>query len=305
MWPADHVPYRPKSRSASQTRFRVPGKKLIGFLLSLLLLGIAVLWGIREWLRPPVSGWRPVFQGVDYYCAEIPPRGAESGRVVALRLHLDDPSVSLLMRPIDRDALESGGQYILTWPDWERSEQDLAVLLNSAIYYPGQMWQSYPGQTVKAVDMVVVNGRETHFYPHSYLLWLDRERRPHVSLTKPPTKEQIADAQWGIGLQGVQVVEGKGNYGAIDRHEHAEARAFVGFHAERRELYLMAFENVTPVTMIDIAVELGVHFGGMLDSGNATWLILSPDAKGLRPWTGIRGGRPLGPYIGVRAKRLP
>jgi hypothetical protein len=277
-------------------------------LLALLLappLLIAAGLGLRHLLRPPVSPWRPLFRGIHYYAEDLhSPRGA-SGRVVAVRIQLDAPGLDLLHRPLDPGAVSRGGHYTLAWPDLELARYDYDILINTAIYYPGRLWESYPGQTVRALDMVVTQGRATHFWEHSYLLWIDRARTPRLNFYKPPKPEDIAAAAWGIGVQGVQIFEGKARPAAIGGHDRAEARAFIGFHAARRELFLLAFEHVTPPEMIDTAIRLGVEYGGMMDSGNSTWLLFSSRARGLPPLTGIRGGRPLGPYLAIRAAPLP
>jgi hypothetical protein len=152
---------------------------------------------------------------------------------------------------------------------------------------------------------VVLNGRATHFWEHSYLLWLDRRRVPHLNAYKPPKPEDIAAAAWGLGLQGVQVSGGKPRYQAASPDGPSEARTFIGFDAAQRKLFLIAFENGTAREMIDAAVRLGVTEGGMMDSGNATWLLFSSRAQGFRPGTGIRGGRPLGPWLALRGAPLP
>lgn len=295
------------SRPGSPTRpdFR-PFLRRAAFALGLLALfaGIA-LWALTLYLRPEPSDWKPIYQGVDYKAEELPAMAGDKGRMMALRVQLDAPGVEVMMRPIDPDARAEDGQYFLSLPDWERSLLGLNILMNTTMYTPGGLLQSYPGRVVNAVDTVIANGRPSHQFAHSYMLWVDQAKTPHIETTKPPNFDKLTSAVWGVGVQGVAVLDGKVRPETIDQLATADSRTFLGFDAARKQMFLLAFEQATPVTMMEYAVKQGVQFGGMLDSGSATWLILDGDAKGLRPFTGIRGGRPLGPYLGVRARPLP
>jgi hypothetical protein len=237
------------------------------------------------------------------YCEEgIGPRSGK--RMMALRVHLDEPTVELFMRPIDPQALAAGGQYLLAIADLERASHALSVLMNTTLYYPHPILNSYPGQTVRGVDTVVSHGKATHYHPHSFLLWIDQDRVPHLEMEAPPPHESIEAADWGIGLQGVQVRDGLPRHQAIGEHDRVQQRAFIGIDPDAHLLYLIAWESANAYDMMDSAIAVGVKHGGQLDSGHATHLLLGSDAKGVRPLTGIRGGRPLGPYMGIRAKAL-
>ena len=268
---------------------------------ALCLIAVA---GVRFSLRPAVSGWRPIYRGVDYHAAEMP--APASGRVMALRIHLDEPTLQLMMRPVDPELLSQGRQYRLSMADYERARWGLAVFMNTALYHPGARWRSLPGIPVSALESVLRDGQLSHVDPHSYMLWLDRARRPHLEAEKPPRPELWKDAWWGVGLQAVQVSAGQVRLAAMAPHhkDRLIPRSFIGFDAEEHVLYLIAFERTDAMMMAATAAALGVKFGGMMDSGSSTSLILGPDAADLRPFTGIRGGRPLGPYLGVWAERL-
>ncbi|MCX6595954.1 MAG: phosphodiester glycosidase family protein [Acidobacteria bacterium] len=267
-------------------------------------LGLVAVAGVRFSLRPTVSDWRPIYRGVDYYAAEMP--APSSGRVMAIRLHLDEPTLQLMMRPLDPELLAQGRQYRLSMADYERSRWGLAVFMNSALYHPGARWRSFPGMPVSALESVLADGRLSHVDPHSYMLWLDRARQPHLETEKPPRPELWKDAWWGVGLQAVQVAAGQVRPQTMAPHHKDRwiPRSFLGFDAEKRVLYLIAFERTNAMMMAAAAATLGVKFGGMMDSGSSTSLLLGPEAADLPRFTGIRGARPLGPYLGVWAETL-
>jgi hypothetical protein len=284
---------------------RLPSLARIGFAL-LLFLGVVAAggWTIIEFLRPPVtSNWTPIFQGVDYLCEEMSLQ-PDSGRALAIRVDLQAPGVEFVMRPLDQSAVDKGAHFRLALADFEMSRLNLSVLINTDLYTPGRRWESYPGQAVRAVDTLIIDSKPTHFYEHSYMFWVDQSKVPHLELRKPPKLAELGTASWGIGLQGVQVANGIAGRQATDSAQMPDARAFIGFDLSRRYIYLIALEHATTYTAMDFAIKVGVGFGGALDSGSATHLIFSSEAKGLRPRTGIRGSRPLGPYLGVRARPL-
>lgn len=266
---------------------------------------LVLLLTVRHLLRPPVSAWRPVFRGVDYYCEEVATQNGESGRIAAVRIDLNAPGVDVILRPLDPEAVRQGAHYFLELPDLALGRDSLDVLINTAIFHPGQWWQTWPGRAVRNVDMVVVAGRATHFWEHSYLFWADRNGQIHVNHYKPPKPEDVASAVWGIGLQSVQVSEGRLNMGALGERGPAGRISFLGADPEARRLFLLACENASALTLAEAAIRLGVKTGSAMDGGASSWLLFSPRAKGLLPFTGIRGGRPLGPWLGVRAQPLP
>jgi hypothetical protein len=270
---------------------------------ALLWAGIPLAAGLALYLvlppRPQPIDWTPVYRGIEMRCEE-----SAAGRLMALRVNLDEPTLELMMRPPDPGAVARGGHYFLAFAVLERWRHGLAVLMNTTMYEPHEKWRSYPGQTVRAVDTVVINGAATHIHPHSYLLWLAQDRTPHMETEKPPPPASVRAAAWGIGLQGVQVGEGQPRYHAMDGHGVQERRSFIGFHSKTRRLYLIAWESAEPREMIDTAIRLGVEWGGQLDSGSASHLLLGGDVRGVRPFTGLHGGRPLGPYLGIRAAAL-
>jgi hypothetical protein len=235
-------------------------------------------------------GWTPVFKGVEMRCDEVRPRGP---RMVAVRVALDEPAVEIVLRPADAGE----GRYRLTLAGFERWRRGFQVLMNTALYHPAEKWKSVPGRVVRAVDTVVMNGRAEHYWEHSYLLWVGLDGTPHMETAKPPPPASIRAARWGIGVQGVQVAEGQARMQANGHHGVTEPRTLIGFNSRTRRLYLMAWEQATPAEMVQMAVKAGVEWGGQLDSGSATHLLVERGGRA----AGIAGGRPLGPYLALRA----
>ena len=269
-------------------------------LAALLLTGVAA----NSWLRPPISDWQPIYAGIDYWCGTTDLISGSSNRMMALRIHLDEVSLEISLRPPERESLGEGGHFRLVIADRERARQGLSVLINTTIYTPQGLLTSYPGKVVSSLETVVINRRATHIHEHSYLFWLDGQRKPFFSDMKPPREDEIAAAAWGFGMQAVQLRDGRVNPGTLDPKTPPDALSFIGFNEEERLLYLIAHEHASKYEMLDAAIGLGVKTGGLMDGGSATTLILDGQAKGLRPYTGIRGTRPLGGYLGIRAKSL-
>jgi hypothetical protein len=127
----------------------------------------------------------------------------------------------------------------------------------------------------------------------------------HLQTTKPPSPETLEQARMGIGLQGIQISEGFARTNTIDDRDMAYDRTFIGVDPERHILTILVFEKATAYLVIQRALEAGVMFGGQVDSGSASHLLIGDNAgAGIRPHTGIRNWRPLGAYLTVHANPL-
>jgi hypothetical protein len=124
----------------------------------------------------------------------------------------------------------------------------------------------------------------------------------HMQRSKPPSEENLERAVLGIGLQGIQISEGLVNMNAIS-DTGPYPRTFIGVDPSKQILYLLAFEKASPFLMLTRAREEGVIYGGQVDSGDGTSLIIGPGARGVRAHIGIRHRRPLGPYLKIYAER--
>ncbi len=284
-------------------RFRFRSRRTLAG-IALAAAALVVLWA-QESLRPPLSAdWRPIFRGIEYRCDRI---GPGSDRVTALRIDLEDPTVRIELRPVDPALAAEDRHYRLAIPDWERVRHGYDILLNTVLYEPGEIWRAIPGLPVRALETVVVDGRPTHLDPHSYLFWSGREGRLHASRTKPPHPDQWRNARWGLGLQATQVVEGKVHMGALGdvSKSSRHGRTAIGHDQSGRRLFLVAAEGATSWELADTMAAWGVFLGGELDGGSSTWVLFGSRAAGLLAGAGIRGGRPLGPYLGIRAQPIP
>ena len=106
----------------------------------------------------------------------------------------------------------------------------------------------------------------------------------------------------GVGVQGLQVQNGKPAYNTLDSLPQAYPRSFIGVDPENDIVWLIAFEKITGRAMIDEVVAMGIPWGGQLDSGDSTQMILGKGLPGIRPYTGIRNLRPTAGYLAVVRK---
>lgn len=255
---------------------------------------------------PSPTARTQIFRGV-YLTVEAPEQThSNGGKVMIVEAHWDAPGVKLVNRPYsyrDAPADPAASHYRLEWADWGLLRSGAAALVNTSIYYPAEFWRSLPGFPVWSLETIVVDGQPSHVDPHSYLLYWDSAMEVHLQATKPPDQASLERAVLGVGLQGVQVLDGLPRYQAIG-DEESSPRTFLGVDPVRKILYLIAFEDATARFMIDRAVESGVVFGGQLDSGGASHLLVGWGASETLPHTGFRHWRPLGSYLLVFAEPL-
>lgn len=275
---------------------------------SALAAGAAFFVGFLFLAGPPSSAPRKqIFRGVYLTVDAAQETVANGGKVMIVEAHWDVPGVKLVHRPYsysDAPTDPAASHYRLEWADWGLLRTGAAVLANTSIYYPAEFWRSLPGFSVRSLETIVVDGQPSHVDPNSYLLYWDSSMEAHLQATKPPALDALERAVLGVGLQGVQVLDGFPRYQAIDGDEERSPRTFLGVDPDRKVLYLIAFEDATARFMIDRAVESGVIFGGQLDSGGASHLLVGWGASGTPPHTGFRHWRPLGPYLMVFAEPL-
>ncbi|NDV62943.1 hypothetical protein G0Q06_10810 [Puniceicoccales bacterium CK1056] len=271
------------------------------------LLGALFLVGLYFLLKPGVTDRREIFHGVYLTVEELEQNEQGSGKAMIVEVHWDTPGVKLRHRPFsfepDPDDPEAP-IYRLEPADLGLLRHGASVLVNSTRYLPEALYRSFPGAKVRSVETLVVDGKMSHLHKHSYLMYWDKDGNAHQLVRKPPTQESIEEAVLAMGIQGVQVWDRKAHYRALGDRDLLISRTFIGIDTERHILWLMAFENVSGYRMIDRAVELGMEFGGQMDSGDGTSLLIGSGAKDLLPHTGIRFRRPLGPYLMVDALPL-
>jgi hypothetical protein len=274
-------------------------------ILMLLSLGAAAfLVGLYFYLRPAPLERTEIFQGVYLTVLDYPKSADGGGRVMIVEVHWDTPGVRLQHRPYDYAFSPddpTSPHYNLAFADWALMRHRPAILVNTTRYSPSGYLDSLPGMAVRTHETLVVDGHPSHIHEHSYLMYWDADGEAHMQTSKPPSQQSLDAAVLGIGMQGIQIAQGRAQINAVATHGMAYSRTFIGCDPTSKILYLMAFESATPRRMLSVARDAGVVYGGMVDSGDGTSLLVGPDAKNVRSHSGIRNRRPLGPYLMVHA----
>ncbi|OKH18753.1 phosphodiester glycosidase family protein [[Limnothrix rosea] IAM M-220] len=275
------------------------------------LLVLGAIAGLRS-LRPALTeDWQPIYQGVDLLVTEIPDNLGK-GRMMAVRVQWDTPGLEMQHREPDFplpaepwNQTEGDRLFKLTLADWALQRQQPSIFVNTTRYTPHQIWRSIPGNAVTTLETLVIDGQASHQHKHSYLLWWDKAGNARIETNKPPTTEILQTAVLGIGVQGVSISEGQARPGAMSGFADPIPRTFMGIDNTNKYLYLIAFEEITDAGMVEMAIALGVQDGAMVDSGDATHLLIGKDAKNITAHTGIRNRRPLAGYLLIFAEPLP
>ena len=126
-----------------------------------------------------------------------------------------------------------------------------------------------------------------------------------MEMAKPPSEKGLTAGCLGIGIQGVSVANGELRMSAMSQLPEPTPRTFIGIDNANKTLYLIAFKEISDVGMVEMAIALGVKDGGMVDSGDATHLLIGENAKDVKAHTGIRNRRPLAGYLMIFAEPLP
>jgi hypothetical protein len=257
--------------------------------------------GLRWLLVPAAMTRREISPGVFLEVHRFDQPGTAEGVAMVAEIHWDHPEVEIIIRPFDEDLLPDDKHYRLTVASWEVLRQDFLLLMNGTLHDPSKWCDNYPGASVRPNESVVVDGKWSHIHEHSYMLWWDRDGNAYFEHTKPPPAECRENAWMGVGLQGVSVLEGNVREEALgDAKTVMDSQSFIGIDTERKILWLAAFEKATAGHAARFMAALGARFAGRLDSGDSTTLIVGPDSRAIRAFTGIRHSRFLGNYIAVR-----
>jgi hypothetical protein len=280
-----------------------PRRKLRLF-LRLLLVGIGmvlVLFLLRWLLVPGAMERKEIAPGVFLEVHHFNQPGTAEGAVMVAEIHWDTPEVEIVMRPFDDELFSEGKHYRLVSPSWEVFRKDYLLLMNGTLFGPDNWDDNYPGKPVKTNESVVVEGVWSHLHEHSYMLWWDKEGNGHFEQTKPPSAECIEKAWSGIGVQGLVIADGQVRESVLGADAGVcDSQTFIGMDAERKILWLIAFQNTSPRYAADFVAAAGVRFAGRLDGGDSTTMLVGPAAERVNPFGGIRRSRFIGNYIAVR-----
>jgi hypothetical protein len=241
-----------------------------------------------------------IFTGVSYGCRVLPATPEGSGPMHWARIDLIAPGVELYVTPTDPALEGTGYHYRLKRVGSVARTEGLAVAVNGSLFtkesfpVPGY----WPGLRANGVETAVADGRVSHVWEHTYLLWFDAARVPALERQKPPSADVLARARWGIGGQGVGLMDGRVRDG-LERNP--DARTAIGIDPQRLWLFLAVFESASPRRALEELAALGARDGMLLDGGGSTAMVIGPGATGVRPGTVLGGWRPVATHFGVRA----
>jgi hypothetical protein len=245
-----------------------------------------------------------IFTGVWYGCRVLSATPEGKGPMHWARIDLIAPGVEPYVTPTDPALEGTGYQYRLKRVGTVARAEGLAVAVNGSLFTkePVLVPGYWPGQRASGVETVVSDGRVSHVWEHTYLLWFDAARTPALERQKPPTADVRARAVWGIGGQGVGLMDGRvGESSGRD----PDARTAIGIDSQRRLLFLAVFESASPRRALEELAALGARDGMLLDGGGSTAMVIGPGATGVRPGTVLGGWRPVATHFGVRASAKP
>lgn len=270
-------------------------------LLALAIIGLVAVSVTSLRRRRPAPATE-VFQGVIYCCERFKSDAEGSGLVHWVRVDLNAPGIELYVTPLDSTAVSRGWQYRLKKTGTVIRDEQLAVAVNGTLFTSDSGWIRMTGDLARAVETTVADHRISHVWEHTYLLWFDDELRPRFEKSKPPARAVLSKARWGIGGQGVGLLEGKVREG-IERSV-VDSRTAIGIDPARKLLFLAVFEKATPRRALEKLAELGAVEGMLLDGGDSTSMALGEHGLGVRPGALTGDWLPVATHIGVRAMPL-
>ena len=243
---------------------------------------------------------RPIFLGVTYGCKLLELSEEGHGILHWARVDLNAPGIELYVTPLDSSALSAGFQYRLRWIDDVARKEGLAVAINGALFTSAPRWRpGLPGDLAKGVETVVSDHVTSHIWEHTYLLWFDDALNAHLRPSKPPSPEDLRNAKWGIGGQGVGLRDGKVWVG-VDRNPNS--RTAVGIDSERKLLFLAVAEWASPRLVLEELAKLGARDAMLLDGGSSSAMAIGKDSQNMTSQVLLGGWRPVATFFGVKAR---
>jgi len=277
-------------------------RRVLRFCAAVLLLvafGVpAYAWWTHRSPQPPTE----IFRGVVYSCEKLPTSATAAGLMHWARIDLNEPGVELYVTPLDAEAVAQGWQYKLKYATAVAGENRLAVVINGTLFARSG-WLPWPGAYAKGSETAVAAHEASHVDPHSFLLWFEEDRTPHMEKTRPPTKEALSRARWGISGNLLSLSDGEVGYWSSDKG--LDRRTLIGVDPSRRLLWLVVLERATAKRAVEELKRLGATEGIALDGGSASELAIGPGAAGVRPGATMNTWAATANHIGVRADALP
>ena len=243
-----------------------------------------------------------IFNGVHYGCHTLPNTAEGEGPVHWARIDLTAPGIELYVTPTDPLLASEGYQYRLKRLGPVVQAEHLAIAVNGSLFTkePSRLSGYWSGQRASGVETVVSEGRVSHSWEHTYLLWFNAELTPTLERRKPPPKSSLNNAKWGIGGQGVGLADGVVERGQSDA---LASRTAIGIDPQRRLLFLATFQSASARSAMQELATLGARDAILVDGGGSTAMAIGQGATGVRPGVVIGGWRPVATHFGVRAKR--
>lgn len=270
--------------------------------VALLLAASAVSVTLSGGRSDPVDETE-IFAGVRYGCRVLPATADGGGPVHWVRVDLTAPGVEPYVTPSDPALDGSGYRHRLRPVATVVRAEKLAVAVNGTLFAkePFVVPGYWPGLRANGVETTVSDGRVSHVWEHTYLLWFGADRVPALERRKPPPAPALARAKWGIGGQGVGLADGRvaNGLGRVP-----DARTAIGIDPDRRLLFLAAFASASPHRAMEELALLGARDAMLLDGGGSTAMVIGEGATGVRPGPVLGGRRPVATHFGVRADPL-
>jgi len=289
--------FDPRAESPPAPLRRRRRKVILRSIVVLLALSVTgyILW-IRRSPRPPT----PIFQGVRYECVDLTDPDGGGGLAHIVEIDLKAPGIEFYVSPLEEKALIKGWEYTTVWPWRVAGERDLAVVVNGTTFQDEDGLFPWPGDLARSSETIVSNTQINHIDPHSYLLWFDRDLNPHLETTKPPSRQALEQAVWGVAGQEVVMYDGV----VGTRAEVVDARTIIAFNPNTKTLWIAVFENASYRFAAQTLALRGATHATMLDGGTSSTMTLGWDARNVRFGTLLNGWRPVGNIVGIRAKPL-
>lgn len=270
------------------------------------MLGLLLLWSggrlLANELRPasvphPETEVRP---GLHYTALDVQASGyADTGRAYLARIDLTAPDVELFVTPPDART-DSTAWYRLRYPWQVAWTHDLDLVVNGALFRPPRHGY-WPFSWARGHHTTIADGTASHINPKSYLLWLTRDRVPHLTTERPAPDSVLAQAQWGMGGLVRELRDGE-VHPRTQRNGTADNYTMIAACAETKQLWLAAFQDVTRGTAAQIVADQGATDGLILDGGGSTAFYMSHDVQNGLGGLHLGGGRPVATHVGVRVR---
>lgn len=290
------------SRHSSQSRLLGSPVARITFGGLLLVGGAAVAVGLANAGHRGPRVPSEIFSGVVYGCENLDPSAEGRGLLHWVKVDLTAPGIELYVTPLDPRATAQGWQYRLKWTSRVIAREHLAVAANGMMFDSKSFWKlRLPGDLARGVETAVADHVASHISEHTYLLWFDSALTPHLRRSKPPSLDDLAQAKWGIGGQGIGLYEGKVSAASDWK---PDSRTAVAVDAERKLFFIAVGEHISPRLILEKLAALGGREGMLLDGGGSSSMVIGEGARGLSPGVLYGGWRAVATHIGVRARVL-